>query len=75
MFDPQGYKRGALTSHALRREIGDEPSLLRRWAAEHRHGTATTEDFTALAAEHANRCLETLHTAWPDQLELPSLPS
>ncbi|MBQ0925386.1 M1 family metallopeptidase [Saccharopolyspora endophytica] len=76
MFDPQVYKRGALTLHALRHEIGDEPffALLRRWAAEHRHGTATTEDFTSLAAEHANRDLDPLFTAWLDQPELPALP-
>ncbi|MEU5846275.1 M1 family metallopeptidase [Saccharopolyspora shandongensis] len=76
MFDEQVYKRGALTLHALRRELGDEPffELLRKWVADHRHGTATTADFTALADEFANRSLAGLFTSWLDSTELPPLP-
>ena len=76
MFDPQVYKRGALTLHALRHELGDEPffELLRSWATEHRHGTVTTADFAALVGERANRDLDGFFTAWLDRTELPPLP-
>lgn len=35
--------------HMVRRTAGDEAfgRLLRGWAAEHRHSTASTDDFTA----------------------------
>ncbi|GLZ29989.1 putative peptidase M1, membrane alanine aminopeptidase [Lentzea sp. NBRC 105346] len=50
-FDDRVYKRGALTLHALRVELGDDSffSLLREWTSRHRHGTVTTEDFVSLA--------------------------
>jgi aminopeptidase N len=59
MFDERLYKRGALTLHALRRELGNERffPLLRTWVAEHGHATVTTQDFTALAERHAGRPL------------------
>ena len=55
MFDDRVYKRGALTLHALRLELGDDAffDLLRRWAKEHQHGAVTTEDFVALAEQLA----------------------
>ena len=56
MFDDRVYKRGALTLHALRLTIGDDRffALLRAWTAQRRHGSATTDDFGALAREHAD---------------------
>ena len=53
MFDDRVYKRGALTLHALRRQLGDEKffALLRDWTARYRHGTVVTDDFTGLAAK------------------------
>jgi aminopeptidase N len=77
MFDPQVYKRGALTLHALRHELGDERffALLRRWATDHRYGTVTTEDFMSQAEEHANRSLEGFFTAWLNHPDLPPLPA
>lgn len=49
MFDDRVYKRGALAVHALRRSVGDGAfgDLLRSWTAEHRYGTATTDDWLA----------------------------
>ncbi|RZS38910.1 peptidase M1-like protein [Herbihabitans rhizosphaerae] len=67
MFDDRVYQRGALTLHALRERLGDAAffELLREWTSRHRHGTATTEDFLALAGHRD------LLTPW---LESPRLP-
>lgn len=76
MFDQRVYKRGALTLHALRLRIGDAPffALIRDWVTRHRHGSVTTEQFTALAAEHAGADLTDLFTAWLHRPALPPLP-
>ena len=52
MFARAVYRRGAMTLQALREKIGDDPffRILRTWTAEHRYGTATTEEFIALAS-------------------------
>jgi aminopeptidase N len=73
IFDDRVYQRGALTVHALRRAIGDEEffALLRDWTAKYQHGTVRTEDFTALAAQHAGRPLDDLFDRW---LFRPALP-
>lgn len=49
MFDDRVYKRGALTLHALRVELGDVAffDLLRDWVAAHRHGSVTTDEFVS----------------------------
>jgi aminopeptidase N len=77
MFDERLYKRGALTLHALRRLLGDERffSMLRAWVAEHRHGTVTTPEFTALAERYAGRSLDAFFTPWLHSLPLPPLPT
>jgi len=66
MFDDRVYKRGALTLHALRRQLGDENffALLRDWTARYRHGTVVTDDFTGLAAKYAHESLRPLWEAW-----------
>ena len=76
MFDPLVYKRGALTVHALRRRIGDEPffTMLRSWVAEHQHGTVTTAQFRAHAQRFAREPLDGLFAAWLDRRELPPFP-
>ena len=73
MFDDRVYQRGALTLHALRTRIGDDGffGLLRAWTSAHRHGTVTTEEFTALAQDHSGEPLGDLFTAW---LRRPALP-
>ncbi|MEV4620710.1 M1 family metallopeptidase [Asanoa sp. NPDC049573] len=77
MFDDRVYQRGALTLHALRVLIGDAAffALLREWTAVNRHGTVTTEAFTALAQRHAARSLDGLFAAWLYGPALPALPS
>jgi len=76
MFDPQVYKRGALTLHAVRKKIGDESffALLRSWVAEHRHGTVTTSQFRAHAQLFSREPLDGLFAAWLDKPALPALP-
>jgi aminopeptidase N len=75
MFDDRVYKRGALTLHALRLELGDDPffSLLRRWARDHQHGTVTTESFVELAERAAERRLTDLFDRWLVDVGLPPL--
>ncbi|HYN29390.1 MAG TPA: M1 family metallopeptidase [Dermatophilaceae bacterium] len=75
MFDDRVYKRGALLLHALRLTVGDEDffGLLRAWVAEHRHGSVTTEMFTAFARECTGRDLDDLFTAWLHRGRLPEL--
>ena len=53
MFDDRLYKRGAITLHVLRKHLGDEAffDLLRTWTKTHRHGSVTTAEFIALAAD------------------------
>ncbi|MFF1278767.1 M1 family metallopeptidase [Streptomyces marokkonensis] len=49
------YWRGAMVLHKIRRTVGDDAfaALLRGWAAEHRHGTADTGQFTAYVEKSA----------------------
>ncbi len=76
MFDERVYKRGALTLHALRGEIGDPAffALVKAWASEHRHGLVTTEGFIAMAERYAGRSLGAFFTTWLDTPALPPLP-
>jgi len=76
MFDDRVYKRGALTLHALRAELGDDRfwALLRAWADEHRHGVVTTDDFVALAERVAGHPLDDLFGSWLWEPALPPLP-
>lgn len=75
MFDERLYKRGGLTLHALRRHIGDQPffALLRGWVSEHRHGTVTTEAFTAAAERYAGKPLTEFFAAWLREPALPAI--
>lgn len=77
MFDDRIYKRGALTLHALRVQLGDEPffTLLRTWTAEHRHGNVTTAQFKDLAARFSDVSLRPLWEAWLSTRELPPTPT
>jgi aminopeptidase N len=76
MFDERVYKRGGLTLHALRAEIGDPAffALLKSWAEEYRHGLVTTEAFVVAAEAHAGRSLSAFFTRWLYTPALPPLP-
>ncbi len=73
MFDDRVYKRGALTLHALRGQLGDEKffALLKDWTTRYRHGTASTDDFTGLAANYSDESLRPLWDAWLYSTEVP----
>ena len=73
MFDDRVYKRGALTLHALRKQLGDEKffALLKDWTCRHRHNTVDTDDFTGLAATYADESLRPLWDAWLYSTEVP----
>jgi aminopeptidase N len=73
MFDDRVYKRGALTLHTLRKQLGDEKffALLRDWTTQHRHGNVTTDDFTRLAATYSDTSLQGLWDAWLYSTKLP----
>lgn len=79
LFDDWLYKRGALTVHAIRCTLGDEPffELLRAWTREHAGGLVSTEAFLAHCRERAGDLapeLERVLAAWLFQPELPPLP-
>ncbi len=75
MFDDRVYKRGALTLHALRGAIGDHSffALLHNWTDRYRHSTAVTDDFTGLAANHADVSLRQLWDRWLYSVDVPDL--
>lgn len=60
------YYRGAMVLHRIRQEVGDEKffALLRGWAADHRHGNASTADFTAYAQEKTGHDLKKVWDVW-----------
>jgi aminopeptidase N len=66
MFASAVYRRGAMTLQALRTKIGDGPffEILRTWAAEHRHGNGTTEQFMALSERVSGRDLDQFFQTW-----------
>ena len=68
------YRRGAMTLQALREKIGDEEffAILRTWVAEHRHGNATTAQFTALAEQISGEDLDHFFDVWIYQTGKPT---
>ena len=66
LFAPSTYVRGAMALEALRIEVGTPAMLktLRRWATGHRHGSADTDQFVALAEEVSGRHLGPLFQRW-----------
>jgi aminopeptidase N len=66
LFAGSVYLRGAMTLQVLREAIGDRRffTLLRRWHAMNRDGTADTADFIALAGWVSGRDLGTLFDTW-----------
>jgi aminopeptidase N len=76
MFDDRVYKRGALTVHALRCEVGNRVffGLLHTWVEQHRGGTVSTADFVAHASAAAGRDLADLFDIWLYEAGLPPVP-
>jgi aminopeptidase N len=76
LFSRSVYKRGAMTVHALRQTVGDDPffRIMKTWAAEKRNGNATTAEFVTLAERISGRSLDALFDAWLYQKSRPPLP-
>lgn len=76
MFDDRVYKRGALTLHALRLELGDTAffRLIRDWTARHRHASVSTEEFTDLVGHYSATPMQPLWQDWLYSEPLPQLP-
>ncbi|MFD5974832.1 M1 family metallopeptidase [Streptomyces bacillaris] len=60
------YGRGAMVVHRLRLAIDDEAffDLVRGWTETHRHGNASTDDFTAYVEEETGEDLTELWDDW-----------
>lgn len=67
------YDRGAATLHALRVKIGDEEffDLAQTWVERFGGGTASTEDFIALAEETSGQELDGFFQVWLSAPEKP----
>ncbi|MCX5297542.1 M1 family metallopeptidase [Streptomyces sp. NBC_00193] len=70
------YGRGAMVLQRVRQEVGDEKffALVRGWAADHRHGNASTADFTAYAEERTGRDLTEVWDVWLYGKDRPKAP-
>ncbi|MEI7030863.1 M1 family metallopeptidase [Streptomyces pratensis] len=67
LFDPPVYGRGAMVVHRVRLAVDDDRAffaLVRGWTKAHRHGNASTGDFTAYVEEKTGRDLTELWDAW-----------
>ncbi|SEL61169.1 Peptidase family M1 [Streptacidiphilus jiangxiensis] len=66
LFGVPSYARGAMTLQELREAVGDQAffTILKKWAADHRHAHGTTAEFEALAAGVSGKNLEALFATW-----------
>ncbi|MDW4898128.1 M1 family metallopeptidase [Streptomyces californicus] len=67
LSDPPVYGRGAMVVHRIRLALDDDEAffaLVRGWTREHRHGNASTEDFTVYVEEETGEDLTGLWDAW-----------
>lgn len=75
---PPVYGRGAMVVHRIRQEMGDDEAffgLVRGWLRAHRHGNASTDDFTAYVEEESGLELTVLHEVWETWLNGGSRPA
>ncbi|MFI1031995.1 M1 family metallopeptidase [Streptomyces sp. NPDC020951] len=65
---PPVYQRGAMVIHRIRQTVGDDAfyDIVQGWAAAHRHGNASTDDFTAYVERAAPD--EDFTSIWSDWL-------
>jgi aminopeptidase N len=73
LFQSPVYDRGAATLHALRVKIGDDAffELAQTWVERFGGGTASTQDFAALAEEVSGQDLEAFFQVWVYTPEKP----
>jgi aminopeptidase N len=76
IFGPPVYQRGAMVLHKVREAVGDERffGLVKGWAAKHRHGNATTDDFIAHVEEESGKDLTELWDVWLYGKQKPERP-
>jgi aminopeptidase N len=74
MFGNVPYNRGAMTLHALRGKIGDTAffQLVKEWAAAHKYGNVSTEDFIRQAEKASGKDLKTFFDVWLYQKGKPT---
>ncbi|NNC80829.1 MAG: M1 family metallopeptidase [Acidimicrobiales bacterium] len=75
LFAPSVYRRGALTLHALRVEVGDDAffQILRDWLTTYGGSVATTADFISLAEATSGQDLREFFDGWLGDGPLPEL--
>lgn len=67
LSEPPVYGRGAMVVHRIREEMGDDDAffgLVRGWLKAHRHGNASTDDFTAYVERESGLDLTELWDTW-----------
>ncbi len=77
LFGDSVYYRSAMMLHALRLTIGDTRffRIVRAWAAEHRGGNGSTEQFIALGNRLGGQNLTAFFDAWLFQVPKPPVPT
>lgn len=75
LFDASVYRRGGLTLHALRLEVGDAEffDILQTWVERFGGGSASTADFVALSEELSGEQLDDFFESWLGDGALPAL--
>ena len=61
------YGRGAMVVHRIRQTLADDGrffALMKGWTKEHRHGNASTADFTAYVERATGKDLTGLWKTW-----------
>lgn len=76
LFNPGVYTRGALTLHALRRQVGDNTffSILREYQDRFGGSVASTDQFIDLASEISGQSMRPLLESFLYGDEVPKLP-
>jgi aminopeptidase N len=76
LFNPNVYDGGALVLYALKQVVGQSTfyEIERRWVRIHEGGSASTEDFIALASRVAQRDLGPFLRAWLYGATTPPMP-
>ncbi|MFJ1810133.1 MULTISPECIES: M1 family metallopeptidase [unclassified Streptomyces] len=64
--DSPVYQRGAMVIHRIRTTVGDDAfyDIVQGWAAAHRHGNASTGDFTAYVEQQAPEDFTEIWADW-----------
>jgi aminopeptidase N len=76
LFVRSVYARGAVTLHALRLRVGDEPffEILRTYHERFRYSAVTTDDFIAVAEEISGEELNAFFQGWLYEQQAPDIP-